>query len=65
SCAHCPWMAMNGLANLATTLEKGSNEVLVDPLIGQKAYACIDRMLTFAAQQKKPTPAWDKGIGPA
>ncbi|WP_424193165.1 quinolinate synthase NadA [Ampullimonas aquatilis] len=65
SCAHCPWMAMNGLANLAATLEKGSNEVLVDPIIGQKAYACIDRMLTFAAQQKKPTPAWDKGIGPA
>ena len=52
SCAHCPWMAMNGLQNLADVLESGSNEIHVDPEIGRKAYVCIDRMLDFAAQQK-------------
>ncbi|HMC45815.1 MAG TPA: quinolinate synthase NadA, partial [Caballeronia sp.] len=26
SCAHCPWMAMNGLSNLAVVLERGHNE---------------------------------------
>ena len=31
SCAHCPWMAMNGLAGLAHVLETGTNEVHVDP----------------------------------
>ena len=30
SCAHCPWMAMNGLANLADVLERGHNEIFVD-----------------------------------
>ena len=27
SCAHCPWMAMNGLAGVAHVLETGSNEI--------------------------------------
>jgi quinolinate synthase len=74
SCAHCPWMAMNGLRNLAAVLENGSNEIHVDPEIGRKAYVCIDRMLTFAAQQKanvRPSGDLAKeqklfgGIGPA
>ena len=39
SCAHCPWMAMNGLAGLAHVLETGANEVLVDPALGD-APAC-------------------------
>ncbi|MGH8583385.1 MAG: quinolinate synthase NadA, partial [Gammaproteobacteria bacterium] len=30
SCGHCPWMAMNGLRNLAQCLETGANEVHVD-----------------------------------
>jgi quinolinate synthase len=34
SCAHCPWMAMNGLENLCSTLENLDNEVHVDPAIG-------------------------------
>src|SRR5699024_11189781 len=50
SCAHCPWMAMNSLQNLADVLESGRNEVIVEPEIGRKAYACIDRMLGFAAK---------------
>ncbi|QAU36066.1 quinolinate synthase NadA [Janthinobacterium sp. 17J80-10] len=74
SCAHCPWMAMNGLRNLAEVLETGSNEIHVDPEIGRKAYVCIDRMLDFAAKQKANVrPSGDlakeqtlfSGIGPA
>ena len=34
SCAHCPWMAMNGLAAVAEVLEHGSKEVPVDPALG-------------------------------
>jgi quinolinate synthase len=74
SCAHCPWMAMNSLQNLAEVLESGRNEIHVDPEIGRKAYTCIDRMLNFAAQRKanvRPSPDLAqeqklfKGIGPA
>jgi quinolinate synthase len=48
SCAHCPWMAMNGLANLAAVLENGRNEVHVDAEIGNLAKRSIQRMLDFA-----------------
>jgi len=48
SCAHCPWMAMNGLHNLLDVLETGRNEVHVDPEVGRKARVCIERMLDFA-----------------
>ena len=49
SCAHCPWMAMNGLENLSTTLENLDNEVHIDPEIGQQAMVSLTRMLDFAA----------------
>jgi len=52
SCAQCPWMAMNGLQNLADVLESGRNEIQVDAEIGRQALGCIERMLAFAAQQK-------------
>jgi len=64
SCTHCPWMAMNSLSNLAAVLEQGNNEVHVDPEVGQKAIRCIDRMLAFAADQKKASQHFS-GIGPA
>jgi quinolinate synthase len=49
SCAHCPWMAMNGLYNLLETLEGApGHEVFVDPEIGRKAKVPIQRMLDFA-----------------
>ncbi len=49
SCAHCPWMAMNGLHNLIETLEGApGHEVFVDPEIGRKAKVPIERMLEFA-----------------
>jgi quinolinate synthase len=62
SCAHCPWMAMNGLHNLIETLEgKPGHEVLVDPAIGRRAKIPIERMLEFA---KKALPAF-QGSGDA
>lgn len=50
SCAHCRWMAMNGLQNLAETLEKGINEIQVDAEIGKQALVSVTRMLDFARQ---------------
>ena len=52
SCAHCPWMAMNGLADVARVLETGANEVLVDPSIIPRARLPIDRMLAFTSAMK-------------
>ncbi len=52
SCAHCPWMAMNGLRNLLTVLEQGNNEIQVEPATAEKAKLCINRMLDFAAAKK-------------
>jgi len=52
SCAQCPWMAMNGLQNLADILESGRNEIHVDADLSHQAFACIERMLDFVTQQK-------------
>jgi quinolinate synthase len=52
SCAHCPWMAMNGLAGVAHVLETGNHAISVDPAIIDRARRPIDRMLVFTAQQK-------------
>ena len=65
SCTHCPWMAMNCLANLAAVLEKGDNEIHVDREIAKKAITCIDRMLTFSAEQKAKVNQPFSGLGPA
>ncbi len=61
SCAHCPWMAMNGLHSLAAVLDNPVKEVIVDPAIGLKAKRSIGRMLDFA---KAHLPAM-KGSGDA
>ena len=50
SCAHCPWMAMNGLRKLRHVLETGANEIAIDPAIGRLAVRSINRMLAFAGQ---------------
>lgn len=47
SCAHCPWMAMNGLQNLAETLEKMTNQVHVDASIRERALVSLKRMVDF------------------
>jgi quinolinate synthase len=52
SCAHCPWMAMNGLAGVAHVLEKGLNQILVDAELIPRARLPIDRMLAFTAAHK-------------
>ena len=74
SCAHCPWMAMNGLQNLAEVLETGRNRIEVDSAVREKAVTCINRMLDFAAAKKANVrPSSDlaaeqklfAGIGPA
>jgi quinolinate synthase len=47
SCAHCPWMAMNQLAELRDALRDGTNEIVVDPEIGRRAMIPLQRMLDF------------------
>lgn len=48
SCAHCPWMAMNGLRNLADTLTTGSNEISIEAHYIEPAQRAVQRMLNFA-----------------
>jgi quinolinate synthase len=49
SCAHCPWMAMNGLDGVIACLEHGLGEIQVAAETGQQAARCIQRMLDFVA----------------
>ncbi|MFK7794960.1 MAG: quinolinate synthase NadA [Gammaproteobacteria bacterium] len=53
SCAHCPWMAMNGLHNLLHVLETGENEIFVDEETRKAAYRSTMRMLDFAKIHSK------------
>jgi len=48
SCAHWPWMAMNGLHNLLHVLETGANEIVLDEAIRVQALRATRRMLEFA-----------------
>lgn len=50
SCAHCPWMAMNSLENLAHTLESAGveNEIFVDSKLIERALVPLQRMLNFS-----------------
>ncbi len=52
SCSHCPWMAMNGLENLAEVLERGDQEVFVGSELREKALIPLQRMLDFAVTSK-------------
>ena len=51
SCAHCPWMAMNGLKAIAEGLENGgaAHEIHVDAALREGALIPLNRMLDFAA----------------
>ncbi|MDO9024800.1 quinolinate synthase, partial [Zwartia sp.] len=49
SCAHCPWMAMNGLRGILNCLEHEQGEVFVDESVRTDALVCIERMLDFTA----------------
>ncbi len=51
SCAHCPWMAMNGLKEIHQALsagDKSQHEVLVDENIRQGALKSLNRLLEFS-----------------
>ncbi len=54
SCAHCPWMAMNGLRAIADGLEQGgsAHEIQVDAALREAALLPLNRMLSFAATLK-------------
>jgi quinolinate synthase len=65
SCAHCPWMAMNGLVNLAHALETGTGEILIDPEVGRQAMVSVKRMLDFAEQLKIQATGAANIISPA
>lgn len=51
SCAHCPWMAMNGLRAIVEALEQGGSkhEVHVEEMLRERALVPLNRMLNFAA----------------
>jgi quinolinate synthase len=48
SCAHCPWMAMNGLDDLSMAIKTGNNEIIVDEQIRVKALHSVQRMIDFS-----------------
>ena len=54
SCAHCPWMAMNGLVAIRDALRDGgkTHEIQVDEETRVKAMIPLNRMLNFAAELK-------------
>lgn len=51
SCAHCPWMRMNALDNLAAALTEPGHEITVDPKLIPGALKSLQRMLDFAQQR--------------
>ena len=52
SCAHCPWMAMNNLRNLAEVLKNSSNEIHVPESVRIKALTATQRMVDFVNRRK-------------
>ncbi len=55
SCAHCPWMAMNGLEaihNALQTEEQSVHEIFVDETLRKEALIPLDRMLAFSAEHQ-------------
>ncbi|GAK20805.1 LOW QUALITY PROTEIN: quinolinate synthetase [Vibrio sp. JCM 19052] len=52
SCAHCPWMAMNGLKAIEKALNEGGaeHEIFVDEALRVKSLIPLNRMLDFAEQ---------------
>jgi len=62
SCAHCPWMAMNGLQGVVACLEHGSGEIVLEESVRSRALGCIERMLAFVEQ--RPVAATAAGLVP-
>lgn len=56
SCAHCPWMAMNGLENTLAVLQDDNGcgqEIQVEPALAEKAMLPLNRMLDFGKSLKR------------
>lgn len=54
SCAHCPWMAMNGLKAIEEALiDASGKEVFVDMSLREGALKSTNRMLDFSASLRK------------
>jgi quinolinate synthase len=53
SCAHCPWMAMNEMENMANAFDRADNEILVDAALGERAMVPLRRMLDFSASLRR------------
>lgn len=57
SCGHCPWMAMNHLRNLADSLERGDNEIRIDPELGRRAMVpCSGCWISASASSRATDP---------
>jgi len=55
SCAHCPWMAMNGLEAIEDALlQSEGHEIFVDADLREQALIPLDRMLNFAKSAQMP-----------
>ncbi|HHR5858119.1 TPA: quinolinate synthase NadA [Providencia alcalifaciens] len=54
TCAHCPWMAMNGLQAIIEALEGdgSANQIYVEEHLREKALLPLDKMLKFAESLK-------------
>ncbi|MTC43436.1 quinolinate synthase NadA [Providencia sp. wls1921] len=54
TCAHCPWMAMNGLQAITAALESNGieHQIHVDAQLREKALLPLDKMLKFAESLK-------------
>ncbi|NBU49759.1 MAG: quinolinate synthase NadA [Betaproteobacteria bacterium] len=64
SCAHCPWMAMNGLQGILACLESGTGEIIVPEPVREKAKTCIERMLAFTASSTAFASGTANGLVP-
>ena len=47
SCAHCPWMGLNSLTNLAVCVKTLANEINLDEELIQQAKIPLDKMISF------------------
>ena len=65
SCAHCPWMAMNGLKVLRDALLRSGApyEIHVPTDTAEKAVNCINRMLAFTAPSSGPALTGSSATG--
>ncbi|MBP6121048.1 quinolinate synthase NadA, partial [Providencia sp.] len=54
TCAHCPWMAMNGLQAIAEALEGNAehHQIHVSEQLRKKALLPLNKMLDFAESLK-------------